>query len=96
MSIFKRRPTKPYMPAILEAARNDDAGRATDLLRQATADYYGRISKIEGTIPVEDAAIIINLHHHIANELGRADPYAAQYAKALGPVTLPPIEFTKN
>ena len=42
---------------------------------------------------VKAVALVIKLHRHIANELERADPTAAAYAKALEPMTLPPIEY---
>jgi len=95
MNPFKKKlkPTTPYMPAVRAAIDAKDFVKAVDIIQTAAVAYYGRIAEVEATIPVQDIALAIKLHRHIANELERADPTAAAYAKALEPMTLPPIEY---
>lgn len=98
MNPFKKKgkpikPTAPYMPAVRAAIDAKDFVKAVDVIQTAAVDYYGRIAKAEANVPVADIALIIKLHRHIANELERADPTAAEYAKAMEPIGLPPIEY---
>ena len=81
MNPFKKKRGKvtPYMPSIREAIDKKEINKAIQILQNAAIDYYGRIGEVEGTIPVADIAIVIKLHRHIANELERADPIAAEY-----------------
>ena len=87
------KPSTPYMPAVRAAIDAKDFVKAVDIIQTAAVDYYGRIAKAEANVPVADIALIIKLHRHIANELERADPTAAAYAKAMEPIGLPPIEY---
>lgn len=98
MNPFKKKgkpikPTAPYMPAVRVAIDEKDFVRALQIIQEAAVEYYGRIAKAEANIPVNDVALVIKLHRHIANELERADPTAAAYAKAMEPIELPPIEY---
>ena len=95
MNPFKKKlkPTTPYMPAVRAAIDAKDFVKAVDIIQTAAVAYYGRIAEVEATIPVQDIALVIKLHRHIANELERADPTAAAYAKALEQMTLPHIEY---
>ncbi len=87
------KPTTPYMPAVRAAIDAKDFVKAVDIIQTAAVDYYNRIAKAEANVPVADIALVIKLHRHIANELERADPTAAAYAKAMEPIELPPIEY---
>ena len=87
------KPSTPYMPAVRAAIDAKDFVKAIDIIQTAAIDYYGRNAKAEANIPVNDIALVIKLHRHIANELERADPTAAAYAKAMEPIELPPIEY---
>lgn len=89
----KKKPNTPYMPAVRAAIDAKDFVEAVDIIQRAAIDYYGRIAEAEADIPVGDVALVIKLHRHIANELERADPVAAEYAKAMEPIELPPIEY---
>lgn len=95
MKPFKKkpRPNTPYMPAVRAAIDAKDFVKAVEIIQNAAIDYYNRIAKAEADIPVGDVALVIKLHRHIANELERADPVAAEYAKAMEPIELPPIEY---
>ncbi len=97
MIFGKKKPkaTTPYMPGVRAAIDKKEVVKAIQILQNAAVDYYGRISKAEGTIPAADVAIVIKLHRHIANELERADPIAAEYVKAMETIELPPIEYQK-
>lgn len=95
MNPFKKKPrtNTPYMPAVRAAIDAKDFVEAVEIIQRAAVDYYGRIAKVEAGIPVGDVALIVKLHRHIANELERADPIAAEYVKAMEPIELPPIEY---
>lgn len=98
MNPFKKKgkpikPTVPYMPAVRVAIDEKDFVRALQIIQEAAVEYYGRIAKAEANIPVNDVALVIKLHRHIANELERADPVAAEYVKAMEPIELQPIEY---
>lgn len=92
----KQKTTTPYMPGVRAAIDKKEFVKAIQILQNATVDYYGRISEVEGTIPADDVAIVIKLHRHIANELERADPIAAKYVKAMEKIELPPIEYRRT
>lgn len=88
--------TPAYMPKIMDdlAAKKYDA--AMEILGNAARDYFARVSKATDDIPGADAAVMIKLFRHMANELERADPQAAKIVAAMEKITLPPIEYRRK
>lgn len=88
--------TPAYMPKIMEqlqAAKYDDG---METLGQAAHDYFERVSKATENIPGQDAAIMIKLFRHMADELERADTQAARIVAAMKKINLPPIEYRRT
>nr|WP_325297114.1 hypothetical protein [uncultured Dysosmobacter sp.] len=97
MSLFPKKPPKatpPYMPAILKEIDAKHIPAAMQKLQDAAIDYFTRINAANATIPTADGAILIKLYRHIADEMARHDPVAAELAKTLEPIKLPPINYT--
>lgn len=56
--------------------------------------YFGIIQQALNPFPTHDTALLIALYRHMANELGRNDPKAKEFAELLETtVPLQPIEF---
>ena len=96
--MLKKKPavTTPYLPQALEAIDKGDITKAHQFIQDGAIDYFNRLSDAAATIPVADAALLICLYHHIGNELARNDPVAAELAKKLKPIPLPPINYTRK
>lgn len=98
----KRKPTEqaaltvPYFPRIAELLHAKKYDDAMVVLGDASRDYFARLDKATNTIPGQDAAILIKLLRHMANELERADPQAAKVVAAMKNINLPPIEYRRQ
>lgn len=88
--------TPAYMPVIMGQLQGKKFDDAMEILGNAARDYFGRISEATETINGEDAAIVIKLFRHMADELERADPQAAKIVKAMEKIELPPIEYRRQ
>lgn len=93
---LKPRKSEPYMPKILAAVQEKDYTKAQQIIQDSAIDYFDRLKTGAATIPVADAALLINLYHHIGNELAKADPVAAELATTIKDIKLPPIYFTRQ
>jgi hypothetical protein len=88
--------TPAYMPKIMELLQGAKYDAAMEELSKAAQDYFQRVSKATETIHGHDAAIMIKLFRHMANELERADPQAAKIVAAMKKINLPPIEYRRT
>ena len=88
--------TPAYMPKIMELLQGAKYDAAMEELGKAAQDYFRRVSKATETIHGHDAAIMIKLFRHMANELERADPQAAKIVAAMKKINLPPIEYRRT
>lgn len=88
--------TEPYLTRALEDIDAKKFTEAQQVIQDGAIDYFGRLQPAAATIPVRDAALLIHLYRHMANELERADPVAAALAEKLKPIKLPPITFTRR
>jgi hypothetical protein len=89
--------TKPYMSRVMTALNKNDIPAAYQLIQESAIDYFNRFSPATDTIPTDDAAILICLYRHMANELERAvSPETKKVVKALGKIPLPAIEYQKK
>lgn len=88
--------TSAYMPKIMEQLQGAKYDAAMIILGNAARDYFARVSKATETISGEDAAILIKLFWHMADELERADPQSAKIVKAMEKIELPPIEYRRQ
>ena len=102
MNFWKHKPkqepekmTPAYMPKIMEQLRNEKLDAAMETLGEAARDYFARVSKATETVPGWDAAILIKLFRHMADELERADPQAKKIVDAMGLIKLPPIDYRR-
>lgn len=96
--MLKKKPktTAPYLRWALSAIDQGKFTEAHQIIQDGAIDYFNRLNAAASTIPVADAALLICLYHHIGNELARNDPVAAELAKRLEPIPLPPINYTKK
>lgn len=98
----KKKPQQPtevtpaYMPQVMELLQGAKYDAAMELLGKAAHDYFARVSKATETIHGQDAAIVIKLFRHMANELERADPQAAKIVAAMKKINLPPIDYRRT
>mgnify|MGYP002624426420 CR=1 FL=1 len=88
--------TTPYFPRIVDLLQTRKYDNAMVILGDAARDYFARINKATETIPGQDAAILIKLFRHMADELERADPQAAKFVAAMKNINLPPIEYRRQ
>lgn len=88
--------TPAYMPKIMEQLQGAKYDAAMETLGDAARDYFARVSQATETIDGQDAAIVIKLFRHMANELERADPQAAKIVRAMKKIELPPIEYRRQ
>lgn len=88
--------TPAYMPKIMAKLQTKKYDAAMEILGDAARDYFARVSKATDTIHGQDAAIMIKLFRHMADELERADPQAAKIVKAMNTIQLPPIEYRRQ
>lgn len=95
-SLLKKPVTEPYTPKILAAIDAKEYHRAQQIMQDAAIDYFGRLQAAAVTIPAGDAALIIHLYRHMADELARNDPVAGELAETLKPIKLPPITYTRR
>lgn len=103
MSLWKRKKTEEatevtpaYMPKIMELLQSAKYDQAMELLGKAAQDYFMRVSKATETVHGHDAAIMIKLFRHMADELERADPQGAKIVAAMKKINLPPIEYRRT
>lgn len=87
--------TPAYMPKIMEQLQGAKYDDAMETLGKAAQDYFTRVSKATETIHGQDAAIMIKLFRHMADELERADPQAKKIVAAMKKINLPPIEYRR-
>ena len=86
--------TPAYMPKIMEAVADPKrVPEAIEITQQAAVDYFNRLTEAAATISGQDAAIMVKLYRHMADEIERADPQAAKIVKAMRKIPLPPIDF---
>lgn len=88
--------TPAYLPKIMEQLQGAKYEAAMETLGAAARDYFARVSAATETIDGQDAAIMIKLFRHMANELERADPQAAKIVRAMKKIELPPIEYRRQ
>jgi hypothetical protein len=85
------------MSKVMTALHKNDIPTAYQVIQESAIDYFNRFSPVTDTFPIEDAAIIICLYRHMANELERAvSPETKKVVKALGKIPLPAIEYQKK
>ncbi len=88
--------TPAYLPQIMDLLRENKPDDAMEILGKAAQDYFARVSAATETIHGHDAAIMIKLFRHMADELERADPQAAKIVAAMKKNKLPPIEYRRT
>ena len=76
--------------------RPDRVHRVPGGVIRRVEDRRAGVSKATETIHGHDAAIMIKLFRHMANELERADPQAAKIVAAMKKINLPPIEYRRT
>jgi hypothetical protein len=97
MKLGKKKLTKPYMSRVMTALNKNDLPGAYQLIQESAIDYFNRFSPVTDTIPTDDAAILICLYRHMADELERAvSPETKKVVKALEKIPLPAIEYQKK
>lgn len=88
--------TPAYMPRIIEELQAERYDPAMEILGKAALDYFGRFNQAMDTINGQDAAIVIKLLRHMADELEKTDELAARFVEAMKNITLPPITYRRE
>ena len=88
--------TPAYMPRIMVELQAEKYDPAMEILGDAARDYFARFNQAMDTINTQDAAIVIKLLRHMADELERADMQAARIVEAMQKIDLPPIEYRRQ